>query len=142
MEIQLQLLEVELLDFSISKEKYSEEKELTSLVDHRPTILHGHSLNQNFIEFTINVKIYKNGKVCSTTIFSRFSLFFNNLNFNMLENIKNKDVIDILANLGVIANSHLMGIFRIKSIGTDFDEYIIPVRAHTEMYNLLSNNMH
>ena len=136
MQVQLQLLEVELISFTIEKELYEKECELTSLVDHRPIISAGHSINQNFIEFTINVKICKNGKVCSITTFSRFVVFFEDKNFNMLENIKDENVADILANLGVIANAHLMGIFRIKSSETDFDEYIIPVRSHTEMKSM------
>lgn len=31
---------------------------------------------------------------------------------------------------------NLMSIFRIKSSKTDFDEYIIPVRSHTEMKSM------
>ena len=136
MQVQLQLLEVELISFTIEKKQYEKERELTSLVDHRPVISGGHSINQNFIEFTINVEICKNGNICSITTFSRFVVFFEDKNFNMLENIKDENVADILANLGVIANAHLMGVFRIKSSKTDFDEYIIPVRSHTEMKSM------
>ncbi|MEC5167524.1 hypothetical protein RCH18_003286 [Flavobacterium sp. PL11] len=139
MQVQLQLLEVELINFTIEKELYEKERELTSLVDHRPIISAGHSINQNFIEFTINVQICKNGKVCSITTFSRFVVFFENENFNMLENIKDENVADILANLGVIANAHLMGVFRIKSSETEFDEYIIPVRSHSEMHSMFAD---
>ena len=136
MQVQLQLLEVELIDFIIERELYEKDCESTSLVDHRPIISPGHSINQNFIEFTINVKIFKNSKVCSITTFSRFVVFFEDKNFNMLENIKDENVADILANLGVIANAHLMGIFRIESSKTEFDEYIIPVRSNTEMKSM------
>ena len=136
MQVQLQLLEVELIDFIIERELYEKDCESTRLVDHRPIISPGHSINQNFSEFTINVKIFKNSKVCSITTFSRFVVFFEDKNFNMLENIKDENVADILANLGVIANAHLMGIFRIESSKTEFDEYIIPVRSHTEMKSM------
>ena len=50
MQVQLQLLEVELISFTIEKKQYEKERELTSLVDHRPIISGGHSINQNFIE--------------------------------------------------------------------------------------------
>jgi len=136
MQVQLQLLEVELVSFTIEKKQYQKELELTSLVDHRPIISGGHSINQNFIEFTINVEIFKNGNTCSITTFSRFVLFFEDKNFNMLENIKDENVADLLANIGVITNAHLMGIFRIKSSETDFDEYIIPLRSHSEMKSM------
>ena len=54
----------------------------------------------------------------------------------MLKNIKDENIADISTNLGVISNAHLMGIFRTKSSETDFDEYIIPVRSHTEMKSI------
>jgi hypothetical protein len=139
MQVQLELLGVELISFTIEKEPYEKDRELTSLVDHRPIISAGHSINQNFIEFTINVEICKNGKVCSITTFSRFVVFFEDKNFNMLENINDENVADILANLGVIANAHLMGMFRIESSKTDFNQYLIPVRSHTEMKSMFAN---
>ena len=80
--IQLQLLEVELIDFFIENEKYEKNLELTSVNDHRPIVSQGHSRNQNFIEFTINVKSYKEGKICSITSTSRFTTFYSDSNYN------------------------------------------------------------
>ncbi len=138
--IHLGLLEVELIDFSIEKGSYPKEDELKSLNDHRPVISVGHSENQNFVEFTINTQVFKNGNICSITTFSRFVVSFEGNEFNLIKNRGSKDGIDILAEMGVMASSHLMGAFRIKTNKTDFADHVIPPRSKGEFINMFADS--
>ena len=136
--IHLGLLEVELIDFTIEKGNYPKEDELKSLNDHRPIISAGHSENQNFVEFTINTQVFKNGNICSITTFSRFVASFEGNDFNLIKNKGSEDAIGILAEMGVMASSHLMGAFRIKTDKTDFSDHVIPPRSKGEFINMFA----
>ena len=136
--LHLGLLEVELIDFSIEKANYPKEDELKSLNDHRPIIYPGHSKNQNFVEFTINTKVFKNGNICSITTFSRFVTSFEGNDFDLIKNKGSQDAIGILAEMGVMASSHLMGAFRIKTDKTVFSDHVIPPRSKSEFMNMFS----
>jgi len=135
--ISYQLLETELAHFDI-EDIGVDTTEKDTIVDFRPSIHDGFSKNENFIEFTINSKVFLKNEVCSITTFSRFRT---ESNMNFLDNLKNKEVIDFIARLGMISNSHLMGMFRVKSYGTNFSDFCIPIRDMSEITELLNREI-
>lgn len=137
LQVSYQLLETELIHFEIEDlEVISSEKD--NIVDFRPKINGGFSKNENFIEFTINCKVFIKNEVCSITTFSRFRT---ETNLDLIDNIKNTEIVDLIARLGFISNSHLMGMFRIKSLGTKFSEYCIPIREIHEIAKMLDSEI-
>ena len=133
LKISYQLLETELVHFEI-EDLGVNTTEKDNIVDFRPSINGGHLKNENFIEFTINCKIFLENEMCSITTTSRFRT---ESNMDFVENIKNDEVIGIIARLGLISNSHLMGMFRVKSYGTNFNDYCIPIREIHEIDALI-----
>lgn len=137
MKFTLSLLDLDLAHFLIEDSNHSIKEDSTNLNDFRPVILGGNFKNQYFIEFTINTKIFKQAKVCSITTFSRFEILTEN--FDLIENIKDENVINLLSQLGLISNSHLMGMLKLKSEKTIFSEYNIPVTSIYELESMIKS---
>lgn len=133
LKVSYQLLETELINFTIEDLNVTT-TEKDNIVDFRPIISGGYSNNENFIEFTINNKVFVKNEMCSITTVSRYRT---ETNIVMLDNLKNPEIIDLIARLGYLSNAHLMGMFRIKSYGTKFSEYCIPVREIHEISEML-----
>lgn len=137
LKVSYEFIETELIDFNIQDLGVNTSEE-DNIVDFRPSINEGFSENEIFIEYTINCKVFIKNEVCSITTLSRFRT---ESNMNFVDNMKNKDVIDIVAQLGLISNSHLMGMFRIKSYGTNFNSYCIPIRGIHEISEMLTGGI-
>lgn len=118
------LLEIELIDFTIKKESYSTELEGKSFPECNPNLKDGHAFNQTYVELPTSCKSYFEGEVCYIKTFTRFQVIsYDNCDF--LGKIKTPEGCNILAQLQVLAYGHLMGLFRSSSIGTNFYLYCI-----------------
>jgi len=127
------LLKVELIHFDIEDSGVIY-KDKDSITDIRPRIRDGKSDNEFIIDYTINCKVFQNNEICSITTLSRFKTI---ASLDLLDNLKNKDIVDFIARLGFISNAHLMGMFRVKTDGTSYSEFCIPVRDMQEIYSIL-----
>jgi hypothetical protein len=57
----------------------------------------------------------------------------------LIEKIKDDNVINLLSKLGLISNSHLMGMLKLKSKKTIFYDYNIPITSIYELEKLIKN---
>ncbi len=123
------LLKVELVHFNIEDcGVIYQDKD--SITDIRPNISAGILKNEYIIDYAINCKVFQHNEICSITTSSQFKT---QTNLDILDNLNNKDVVDFIARLGFIANSQLMGMFRIKSDGTSYSGFCIPIRDMQEL---------
>jgi hypothetical protein len=127
------LLKVELVHFNIEDSGviYQDKDSITDL---RPNISAGVLKNEYIIDYAINCKAFQNNEICSITTSSQFKT---QTNLDILDNLNNKDVVDFIARLGFIANSQLMGMFRVKSDGTSYSRFCIPIRDMQELSTVL-----
>jgi hypothetical protein len=127
------LLKVELVHFDIESGDiiYNDKDCITDI---RPRIRDGKSDNEFIIDYTINCKAFQENEICSTTSLSRFRTI---TSLDLLDNLRNKDVVDFIGRLGFIANAHLMGMFRVKTDGTSYSGFCIPVRDMQEISSIL-----
>ena len=127
------LLKVELVHFDIeSGDVIYNDKD--SITDIRPRIRGSEPDKEFIIDYTINCKAFQENEICSITTLSRFKTI---TSLDILENLNNKDVVDFIARLGFIANAHLMGMFRVKTDGTSYSGFCIPIRDMQEISSIL-----
>lgn len=87
---------------------------------------------------SINTKAFLGKEICSITTYSRFEI--SSPSTNLAGIVTSEDVLHIVSQLMVMASSHLMGMFRVKTEGTKFSEVAIPCRSAQEFFNDIFSN--
>jgi len=130
--VSFELLEVEIDLFDIMPMEYSTEHEKTSLTKFYPSIRDGFTASQTLIDLTVGFEVYRDGFVCTSEIVCKFQIIAEN--YDLVGHLKDSDEAqDILARLCEMSFFIFIGVFKSRTIKTNFNDYPIPIKNTIEI---------